>query len=307
MERRVVSGKELRTITDHLRRQAIYHTLGSSSIFVPSTQVKYMDEAVCKLWCDLDDYTHMMMPGEAARVEMNRAFPELERVGWNGPHVCLFDMRVPLHYEGAQRGEYAYIDLKAAYWQIYRRLWLDVAYPCGLYGKYPLDVVAEQLKDWKAARNALIGLVRSRSVVGVRGTRRFTLSTKNKFLSPCLWATVMSILHWIAHEALKHGAVYINTDGYIFPSQTLWHIDGFMEFLIDHEINFEIRTTGEGEIVSWNNYQIGQFRTKSNELGLTTKSKEFSNVRQTARNWGKYWQSIGAIHRTNHLGLHSGK
>lgn len=307
MEKRVVSAKELRTVMDHLRKQVIYHTLGSSSIYVPSTQTKYMDIAVCREWPNLEGYIEMMMPGEAARTEMNRSFPGLERVGWNGPHVKLFDMRVPLHYEGPTRGEFTYIDLKAAYWQIYKRLWLDVAYPCGFYGLYSLSEVARALRDWKAARNALIGLVRSREIVGVRGSRRYTLTTKNKFLSPCLWATVMSLLNWIAFEALRWGAIYINTDGYIFPTQTLQELDGFMEFLIDHEINFEIRTAGEGEIVSWNNYQIGSFRTKSNELGLTTRSKEFSCVKQTARNWGKYWLSIGAISRANNLGLHSGE
>lgn len=303
MIKKAVSSKELRTITDHLKQQVIYHTLGSSSIFVPSSGVKYMDSKVCKLWPNLEERIELMMPGEAARTELNRAFPDLTRVGWNGPHVSLFDKRVPLYYEGPSVGEYTYIDLKAAYWQIYRRLWLDVAYPCGFYGQYPLDIVAANLKEWKAARNALIGLIRSRTVVGVKGTRRYVLSTQNRFLSPCLWATVMALLNWIAFAALQHGAIYINTDGYIFPTQHLWQLDSFMNFLIDLDINFEIRTTGEGEIVSWNNYQIGSFRTKSNELGLITKSKEFSNVRGTARNWAKYWLALGAIGGADNMGL----
>lgn len=307
MIKRACSSKELRTITDHLKQQVIYHTLGSSSVFVPSTQIKYMDATVCKLWPNLEERFELMMPGEAARTELTRAFPNLKRVGWSGPHVSLFDKRVPLYYEGPTVGEFTYLDLKAAYWQVYKRLWLDVAYPCGLYGQLPLDVVAANLKEWKGARNALVGLIRSRSVIGVKGTRRYTLSTQNKFLSPCLWATIMSLLNWIADTALQHGAVYINTDGYIFPTQNLRQLDSFMEFLIDHEINFEIRTAGEGEIVSWNNYKIGSFRTKSNELGLTTKSKEFSNVRGTARNWAKYWLSTGAIDRAHNLGLHSRK
>ncbi|KKM92184.1 hypothetical protein LCGC14_1221030 [marine sediment metagenome] len=307
MNKRVISARELRTVMDHLKRQSIYHTLGSSSIYVPSTQTKYMDKAVCRPWENWEGDRVMMMPGEAARTELKRAFPDLERVGWNGPHISLFDARVPLYYEGPTVGEYTYIDLKAAYWQLYRRLWLDVAYPCGVYGKYPLAGVAERLKDWKAARNALVGLVRSREVVGVKGTHRYTLATRNNFLSPCLWATVMSLLHWVAYEALSYGAVYINTDGYIFPTSKLQQLDGFMQFLIDREINFEIRTSGKGEIVSWNNYQIGKFRTKSNELGLTARSKEFDSVKRTTRNWGKYWQSIGAIYRANNLGLHRGE
>lgn len=306
MIKHAVTAKEMRVVVDHLKERAIYHTLGSNSVYVPSSQMKYMDASVCKLWPNLDEQIEMMMPGEAARTELKRAFPDLKRVGWLSSSVSLFDKRVPLYYEGPTKGEYTYLDLKAAYWQIYRRLWLDVAYPCGYYGQYPLDVVAHNLKDWKGARNALVGLVRSRSVVGVKGTKRYTLSTQNKFLSPNLWATVMDVLHWIAQEALGHGAIYINTDGYIFPTKHLNQIDSFMRFLIENEINFEIRASGDGEIVSWNNYKIGSFRTKSYDLGLIAKSKEFSNVRRTHRKWGKYWKSIGAIYPPHNLGLHSG-
>ena len=297
IERVYVTSKELLEISRHLSNERTYYTASGSSVYVPSKSIKYIDKAVCKLWLDGEGYNMLMTPGEAARAELQREWPDLKRVGWNKLALPLFDKRPPLHYSGASEGDMTYIDLKSAYHQIYKHLWLDVSWPCGLYGGLPLCNVADRLKAWKAARNAVVGLCRSRTIVGVRGAARKELSVTNKFLSPALWGTVMDILHWVAREALACGAIYINTDGYLFPMMGT-ELDPFLVFLMENGLLFETRAQGRGEIKSWNAYRIGPFKTAPYKLNLDTSSRSFSNVYKTTKTWGAYWGRLRRIYST---------
>lgn len=282
---------------EHLQREGTYFIAGTNSIYVPQGRVKYLDKAVCKPWFDLDGQSRLTAPGEAVRIELTREWPDLKRVGWSSKQVALFDWRSPMFYSGPYVGPMIYVDLDAAYSQIYEKLWLDTTYPRGYYGQYPLVKVAERLKGWKTARNSLIGICRSREGVAYRGTRRISIKMKNRYLSPGLWATVQTILHWIASEALKHDAIYVNVDGYIFPGNSELLTDNFLFKLSEWGFRWSIRAQGQGEIVSWNNYRIGQTRTQANRLNLVQNSKEFSNVkRNSQRRWREYWEGVRRIH-----------
>ena len=300
-----VTGSELRETMSHLQREATYFIAGSNSIFVPRGGLRYVDKAAVKPWSDLEGVSQLMTPGQAARTELTREWPLLKRVGWNGAQVRLLDWRSPMHYTGPQVGEMIYIDLDGAYSQIYENLWLDTSYPCGYYGRFPLNDVAQRLKIWKGARNSLIGICRSQSAVAYRGTRRIALRTKNKYLSPGLWATTQTLLHWIMGRAILHGAVYGNVDGYIFRTEAWGFVEEFTAWLSSVGLRWSIRSSGLGEIVSWNNYKIGTTATKSNKLKLKHKSGEFSNVdlQLRTRVWGKYWRSINRIRLSNGDGL----
>lgn len=292
----LVTGRELREVGDHLRREGIYYIAGANSIYVPSGRRKYIDKAVVKQWPDLEGQLREMTPGEAARTELIREWPDLKRVGWSPGHITLFDWRSPMHFTGPNVGRFIYIDLDAAYSQIYEKLWLDVAFPTGLYGRYPLANVASRLKDWKVARNSLVGLVRSRQGVAYRGQKRITLKMKNRFLSPGLWASVQATLHWIAVKAVSLGCLYINTDGYVFREDLTEFWEEFVIWLSMNQIRWSIRTQGEGEIVSWNNYNIGGKATKANQLNLTSNAKEFTNVNtEYEAKWRSYWGRVCAI------------
>lgn len=298
MEKHFITGNELRQIGSTLKRDGIYHIAGTHSISVPSSKQKYTDRAAVKNWPDEDGQYRLMTPGEAARNELKRAFPDLKRVGWNKHHISLFDKRVPLHYSGPATGDMMYIDLDGAYHQIYRRLWLDTPWPCGYYGRYPMKNVADGLKEWKAARNAVIGICRSRSVVGIKGSKRYNLSVKNDYLSPKLWASVQDLLHLVAGVALSCGAIYINTDGYVFPDSQADNPIWFIEWLTKMDFAFSIRDTGPGEILGWNNYRINRAETKAHKLKLKPYSKEFSNVETKSKRWSQYWRKLGLIVRS---------
>lgn len=291
IDRQYVEPKELRQVATHLERNAVYYVAGSSSVYVPSYSCKYIDKFQCRPWTDLNGQSLDMPPGEAARTELKREWPTLKRVGWNKRHVVLFDKRPPMHYQGPYQGQATYVDLSSAYHQIYSKIWLDVCWPRGIGGRLPLHDVADRLSVWKAARNAIVGISRSRTAVSVRGRVRKTLHIENHYLSPALWATVMDVLHWVAREALEEGAIYVNTDGYMFPGK-VGYTDGFLLFLIDHGLDFKIKATGEADIVSWNNYRLGQTRTQLYKLKLDSSKKEFSNVAKHIPQWGEWWSRI---------------
>ncbi len=298
VRRHYVTGKEMRVVMSHLQREGIYVIAGSNSLYVPSGKVKYLDKSVCKPWPNLGNEVGLLSPAEAVRTELAREWPQLERVGWSSKQVTLFDARSPLHYTGPAVGQMIYVDLDAAYSQIYSRLWLDTTYPRAYYGRYPLWAVGNRLKIWKAARNSLVGMCRSRDCVAYKGTRRITIKTKNRYLSPGLWATVQGFLNWIASMAINAGAIYVNVDGYIFPEGLNDFPTPFLFQLSDLGINWSIRAEGEGEIASWNNYRIGQTQTQAYKLGLTQNSRGFSNVNHSDQDsWERYWEGCGRILR----------
>lgn len=303
VKRYYVNGKELKSVMSHLQREGTYFLAGSNSIYIPRGKVKYIDKSVCKPWPDLENVNTLMAPGEACRTELSREWPELKRVGWSGKQVVLFDWRSPLHYTGPRVGPMIYIDLDAAYSQIYEKLWLDTTYPRAYHGRYPLSDVAKRLKVWKAARNSLIGITRSRDGVAYKGTKRIAIKMRNKYLSPGLWATVQAILHMIASRAIDLGAIYVNVDGYLFSLGDDWIEGEFLLWLSDLGFRWSIRDQGAGEIVSWNNYHVGSTRTQANRLGLIQNSREFSNVNHSnGRKWERFWEGCRRIHG-NSVGL----
>jgi len=285
-------------VMTHLQRQGTYFIGGSNSLYIPRGKIKYLDKSACRPWPNLENEVGPLSPAEAARTELMREWPELKRVGWSPRQVTLFDHRSPLHYTGPAVGPMTYIDLDAAYSQIYARLWLDTTYPRAYHGQYPLSGVANRLSIWKGARNSLIGICRSRDATAYKGTKRITIKVKNRYLAPGLWATVQSVLHWIASEAIARGAIYVNVDGYIFPGAADPFSVEFMERLSELGLRWSIRSEGDGEIVAWNNYRIGFTKTKSYRLGLIHNSKEFSNVSSSnTEMWGRYWEGCGRIYR----------
>lgn len=280
VKRVYLKHSEFRFLRMFLQHREIYFIAGTNSMFVPSRQEKYImlsdakGNPICRDWDDIDGHPLLMTPSEACRTELNRTFKGLRRTGWQPQHVNLFDWRWPMMFSGASEGEGIYIDLKGAYHQIYSRLWLDVAFPCG-YGTLALGGVAEKLKNWKAARNSLMGICAAREVTAVQGYKTFNIQANNPFLSPHLWATVQAILNEVAFKAESCGAIYIATDGYIFPKDR--DVDRFVEFLADVGLKYRSKD-GHYRILQWGAYKIGE--------------KQTSNYRQTTLPIDKGFRSI---------------
>lgn len=261
----LVDHKQLTMIREVLKQRQIYFLAGTQSIYVPSRNEKYIlshnigGKPIVKEWPDLNGVMEFRTPGEVARIELEREFPYVKRIGWPRKSIALFDWRWPLLFYGGYKGEGSYIDLVGAYHQIYRRLWIDCGFPRGR-GLLPLRDVAIRVAEWKLARNSVVGVIRSRSSAGYRGNTRYQLSIGNKFLSPHLWATVQGILNEIAFQAISFGAIYINTDGYIFPYPS--KVKEFEKWLIDFGLEYRV-ISGTTNIVAWGIYKVGSKQTNN--------------------------------------------
>lgn len=290
-----IPSTDLMNIRKKLVSKEVYFIAGSHSITIPCQRVKFLSSDVAKLWPNLAGDKIFMTPAEIARTELKREFPDLVKVGWLSQHVVLLDKRPPMLFTGKYQGDGVYIDLKAAYWQLYRRLWLNVLHPCGIpMNPLGLMEIAERLKDNKQARNAIVGITRSRSAVGFRGKETIRLKTKNPFLSPPLWATIMDILQAIAWMAKESGAVYICTDGYLFPSYADWR--GFDYFLDDKGLYHTLKT-GYVDIRGWGAYSVSGFKETIpfTQKRLTGTSFPLNNVEKELKPLWKqllWWENL---------------
>lgn len=255
---------------ERIRRFAIhkgyYFFAGASSISIPKRGEKYILEDKAIEWADKHGEMIMMTAGEIARVELARTFPTLSRVGWTSRHIRYFDIAPPTFFLRPEKGSLCYVDLKAAYWQIYQKLWLDVHVPRGR-GKLSMLPLAKRLGTCKPARNAVIGVIRSRNSMAFKGKKRIFFKAENRFLAPELWATIQFILHELAVFAKVNNAVYCSTDGYIFRSDEAGLTD-FLSMLRVCNLEHTIRE-GEGEVIGWGRWKIGDKETKIFKMGPT--------------------------------------
>ena len=289
----LMTERELKALVEELSRRGCWFTLGLSVVTCKALGVRAIDVNVARTWPNLSGELEPMSPGQAAKTELSRAFPGLKRVGWRRDHVKLFDWRSPMYFDEPYQGAGVYVDLKAAYCQIYRNLWLDTPFPRGV-GTLSLSPVADRLQDWKAARNAVMGIVKNRTITGCRSGKRQEISVTNHFLSPGLWATVQAILHAVAATALEHGAIYVNTDGYMFPDYD--KALGFLDFLNDLNLRHEIRDSGVIDLKGWNNYQVGLTSTSLYRMERSLPSGKISNIiTDDTKKWLEYLRQINTL------------
>lgn len=227
------------------------------SVYVPKTRTKYLNADDCSYWFDLNNRSVLMTPGEIARTELKREFGN-PKIWVKKTDFAKLDFPVPQYYDGiAREGRLFYVDLNAAYHQIYQHLTLDIVWPRGL-GMLYLKPVADRLKDHKLARNALVGVTRSNQIFLDTPEGQKRLFFTNPYLNPSLWRTIQSILHEIATVAISNGCHYVATDGYIFSDA--FHFGFFTAFLSDCGFAFKTEK-GDGYIHGWASYKVGKKKT----------------------------------------------
>lgn len=178
-------------------------------------------------------------------------FPGLA-LKWQQSEMKLLDSRVPQVYNGLYSGPLYYLDIKSAFAQLYKHLFLHSRFPFKSQ-KYSLQPVAEQLWDMKVARNAVVGQCRSTQNKWATRHKVWYTPKHNKFLSPTLWAQLTGILNQVAVQMLEYGAVWVNTDGYLFTKRHHW-IAG-KRFLTNQGIAFG-EGQGQGYIKSLQNIRV---------------------------------------------------
>lgn len=174
-------------------------------------------------------------------------------------HPDLLTRRPPLYFDKPVFGELVYVDLRRAYWSIYSRTTLDVAYDgkrSPQVGSITFDDI-EELGEDKLLRNALVGTLRREWTHGLDHGVPFREEVTPAKRRPNLWGLIMDCLEVVA-VAMRHlGAVYVHTDGFIFPHRDLaaYAIDWLWSH---YHLIGEVRLAGEGAVWGLGRFAIGE-------------------------------------------------
>lgn len=169
----------------------------------------------------------------------------------------LFEREGPAYCPGIAVGDFTYIDLDAAFWQIYRVASLDMIYDGT---KWPRNgqikfLGSEELRPHKLLRNSIVGTTRAEYRMVMDHGRVLKERVGTRWLRPDLWAYIMDVLDAVAFDvAVLFESVHIFVDGYIVPTgtavdlrrylQEFWHLDS------------SVRVSGPGRIAGLNNWEI---------------------------------------------------
>lgn len=253
--------------------QVVWRDVGDSSI-VPMWGESVCNESVC---------VNGKTPGEIAWGELRRVYPRLN-LQWRRNELDLLKQRPPKYFEGQYRGEIYGLDIRHAYAQLYRKLYLHGDWPRKRL-KYSLLEVANSLDDIKEARNAVVGIARSTRNKWVQGEKVWYVNKKNPFLSPVLWGHLQSILNEIAREMLELGAFYINTDGYCF--KTAAQRDTAVNLLGDTGIATK-QFSGYGAVLGISALSVPPFKQPL-EINL---SKPVNHIEPVDPGWLAWWSKL---------------
>lgn len=224
-----------------------------------SAIVPAWDECIA---CDEICYSGETAP-QLAYAALQKHYPGM-RLAWRRDELALLDSRVPRLFLGEKFDELYYVDVKSAFAQLYQYLYLHSEFPFKRQ-KHPLREIALELWDKKIARNAVIGITRSTQNKWVEGEKVWYTQKRNPYLSPTLWAQITGVLNQIAQQMVKFGAIWVNTDGYIFERERSYR--SAIHFFLDNQIVCT-HGSGKGEIRALQNIKIeGVKSTQSGDVG----------------------------------------
>lgn len=229
--------------------------LGTYSWANPKLKRRFIEESI--VIYDLFDVPQT--PPEIARDYLRAKYLEYRR-HTQSQFAAINEARSAPRY--AQPGVYrdmAYVDLRAAYWSIIQAVGWDVDYCPGRWiGKRSTNEDFP-IPDHKLARNCLVsaGLITPSTVWTGEKIKNFT--GHNPLVNYDIWALCQDVLHALATLALKAGAVYVHTDGYIVPEK---HAELLREEIAEWGIESKVKGRGNAAIYAVGCYKIGSYETK---------------------------------------------
>jgi len=247
--------------------------VGSYTVYNPRQRVAYT--AKSSNWIGLP-----LSPSSVARKVITDALEGTGRKSFtrnkNAEHMA--ELSHPLLAQ-TTIGELIYIDLKGAHFNIYKRLPVHLFFT-GEHMCWSSDFIDDFLPvDWseyKLARNCLAGIFRGKSITRIKGGKLVTQEIKSPTYSPSHWGFIQTTLNWIACKAKVHGARYIYTDGYIFPTDA--DVQGFTDFLDTWKFPWGIKGLGQGYIAG-----VGRYSINGKNTARTNHLPNFDNLKEPCK------------------------
>lgn len=281
---RKIFREELKFWQNHIKPNGKPYTLIiakrgiTNSFFIPELQTKIVNlkstwmEGREKISSPLFGSDHWLA-GEYARDWLKYLYPVFKASG----QYKKYKRSAPMFFSGKfLNRDLVYFDIVSAYWQMYKRLWLDFT-EIGMVNRYPLLDIADQLKYWKESRNAVIGNLATDEACLITGKKWSHKPMRGKkSYNPMLLYFINTALMEISNDALKLGCCYIATDCFIFPKEARWR--DFSDLLDKYGLEFRC-TIGNGSILKWAGYSIeGEaIRGNKNVVGTELYKTLFTN------------------------------
>lgn len=172
-----------------------------------------------------------------------------------------------------------YIDIRSCYWSVIQTVGWKVDYWPGEWigGKHK-----PQNFPWprhKIARACLVSVAASSAIPMWSPDRDlYVQPAYNKLLNRSLYCLINDVLNSIAAEAVRLGAVYVHTDGYIAPSLRV--ANQIEQLIMDWGLTPGRKADGRGWVSSTQSYHVGSMQSKG-----TTEPSETMIIREVP-----YWR-----------------
>lgn len=223
-----------------------------------------------------------LTPADIARDYIRAKYPKKHKINTRQYQSTVAVHRAaPLYCVPCEIENAVYLDLKSAYWSILQVIGWDVDYsPFRFLG---VNSTCQDFPFWKnkLARNCIVS-------VGLTGWGKKWTGEKlefhrksNPFVNLVLWSAVQDVLHSIAADMVDAGAVYVHTDGYIFPTDAM---QNGLNVLASWGLVSHVRHVGNCRIFAVGTYEIGEHKIKTS---LHRQGKPFSNIDGQYRVWLK--------------------
>lgn len=168
----------------------------------------------------------------------------------------------PLFAQPHTYEEGVYVDIRSAYWQILQIVGWDADYnPNKWLGRgEPMDDFA--YADIKLSRNCLVTAGLPTDTTFWKGNEQVfkRLASHNRTQNLGIWALTMDILHGVAWDAVRAGATYAHTDGYICDAKRL---DAVIGAIREWGLEARIKKAGAVQVSGVGCYSFGSEQTRT--------------------------------------------
>lgn len=218
-------------------------------------------------------------PAELARNYITVKYTKRRRVTTDQYHEVMRPRSQPLLAIPGTYGDCVYLDLKSAYWSILKIIGWDVDYFPGRWLSVKSNVSDFPFSDNKLSRNSLVSVGVLSKTNFWTGEKLISLTKSNGLVNMVLWSAVQDILNGIAWDMARAGALYINTDGYIFRmgnSHLAYEIAEAWGLPLDEKYS------GVADVIAAGTYSIG---TKPNRRVQMMKPIPCNSIRPVETEW----------------------
>jgi len=284
-EAQVATEMKTREIEKFMIRKGKLVLLGADRQSYTDKDFRIIDKRLC-----LFHNGKILKKSQIARSILKKIVGD-RKIDWHSDELSAgaFDY-APFFFRKGNYENAVMIDLCRAHYSIYSRLTFDLRLLFNKNNKFigfrngeiKFDSVKSNTN--KVILQRIYGAFASKSFSiwdGLESESRITFDEtkgyKNELYSPTLVFGLMQTLHHIAAVAVKCGAVYVYTDGYMFKKGKELK---FIDFLDELNLSYKIEKFGNAVVFGYNCYDIGGKRVGAVNSYLSKRQIEDSKERK---------------------------